>query len=153
MQTTQEIGVFAGRSRWYARLAEVCMLAGEAEEARQNLATAIEVAEAAAEAGYLCSALCLRARHARDFGGDLDAARADLARALLIARRLAIGPAFAKCLFELAGLERRLGEAGSAERKYGNALARFRRYGMPTWAERAEREIGPAGERRAAHSA
>lgn len=144
VRTTSDIGVFAGRSRWCARLAEVCLLAGELEDARQNLETALEVAERAGELGYLCSALQLRATVAIQTGADLTAARDDLANAMLIARRLGLVPSFAKCLYSLATLDERRGHHASAGRKRDRALAWFRRYGMRSWVQAIEEDRVPA---------
>ncbi len=141
VDTAARIGVYAGRSRWCARLAEICMLAGELDEARAHLETAFDVAESAGEQGYLCSALALRARYALQVGADPEDARPDLARALPIARRLGIRPTFAKCLLQLAALERAAGREASARRKCAAALRRFRACAMPAWQQRAREEL------------
>ncbi|MEM9104990.1 MAG: adenylate/guanylate cyclase domain-containing protein [Pseudomonadota bacterium] len=141
VNTSIEIGVFAGRSRWFARLAEIALMAGETDEARKNVAEAISVAENAGELGYLCSALRTRAQLAKLVDSNFNAARDDLARALGIARNLDLKPAFGKCLFDLATIDQLTGDDAGARRKFANAQRRFEQYQMLDWALRSQTEI------------
>ncbi len=129
MHKAEEIGVRAGRSRWCARLAETCLLAGNLPEARENAATAIRFAEDGGELGYLCSALRLRAK-TRVADADLEAAAHDQARATAIARSLQLGPALAKCRFDAGALAHRAGRLTEARRALRLAGTGFARYQM-----------------------
>lgn len=137
VRTAYAIGVFAGRSRWCARLAEIELMAGEIDESRQNTAAAISVAEEAKELGYLCSALRIRARLAVSADNDPVAARVDVIRAMTIAQTLGLEPTFAKCLIDLAHLDQMDGNDASARDKLANARRRFRDCGMGSWEQRA----------------
>jgi len=140
VETALEIGVFAGRSRWCARLAEIYLTAKRTDEARENVKIAIDVSTNAGELSYLASGLQLRARLASEFGEHPSKAYTDLKRAILIARKLRTGPAYARCLFDLSLLERSHRNLESAQRKIANARRQFERLGMMQWAERAEFE-------------
>ena len=149
MQAAERIGVYAGRSRWCARLAEACLAAGLPEEGMAHAETALRLAEAGEEAGYVCSALRLRAKARLWRGGSAEAARQDLLRAAETARRLHIGPALAKAQLDLGLLERMLGRPGPARQHWRRAEAGFRRLGMEVWAgevaaRRDRSDIGPA---------
>jgi class 3 adenylate cyclase/tetratricopeptide (TPR) repeat protein len=129
MREAEEIGIYAGRSRWCARLAEVCILAGEKAAARTHAEAALKLAEDNHEMGYLCSALRLRAK-TRVFDSDLDAAKGDLQRALDVARLLRLGPALAKCHFDTGTLFQCAGRVAEARREWGIAKSAFLRYQM-----------------------
>ncbi len=149
MRKAEEIGGHAGRSRWCARLAEACLLAGELTEARRHAETALRVAEEGGELGYLCSALRLRAK-SRVADGDLDAAAGDLLRATDVARKLQLGPALAKCHFDAGALAHRAGRLTEARRAFRIAGKGFLRYCMPAGTARvghalARLEAGSVG--------
>ncbi|MEX3007983.1 adenylate/guanylate cyclase domain-containing protein [Hoeflea sp. TYP-13] len=146
VNTSMEIGVFAGRSRWCARLAEIALMAGEIDESRKNMAVAISVAENANELSYLCSALKARAQLATRIDSDFITARDDLTRAIDIARNLHLKPAFAKCLLELAYIDQMTGNGVGARRKFANASRRFENCGMHSWARRADNEMDGLNE-------
>ncbi len=138
LETVSRSGVRAGHSRWRARYAEICMLAGQHQEAREQLDQAIDIAEQASEMGYLATALGLRARLVAQAGGDCAAAQRDLDRALRISHRLEIRPNFAKCLYYLAVLEHNQGRHESANRKGRNAIRQFGALHMAAWKALAE---------------
>ena len=144
IQTAEAIGVQAGRSRWCARLAETCMLAGDMTEATRHVQTAIALAERGAEFAYLCSALRLRGTIACR-SGHLESGRSDLERATAIAERLAIGPMVAKCLLDMGYLESSALNPAKAQFLIRDAVAGFRRYRMTTWEYRAEQELARLG--------
>jgi class 3 adenylate cyclase/tetratricopeptide (TPR) repeat protein len=145
VQAADDIGSLAGRSRWWARLSEVCLLAGDLVEAGRHVEAAIHFAQTAEEQGYLCSALRLRGNILSQAGDDTASARRDLTRALALARSLAIGPTVAKCLLDLGALERRAGRASIARTKIGAASTAFHRYKMRHWERRARREAAMCG--------
>ena len=129
MRKAEEIGSIAGRSRWCARLAEACLAAGVLEEARQQAETAVAIAQAGGELGYHCSALRLRAK-IRVFDADPAGAMSDLGRATEIARQLQLGPALAKCHFDMGALAQHSGNLPEARRAFLKARAGFQRYLM-----------------------
>jgi len=129
VQTAEQIGINAGRSRWCARLAEVCLRAQELALAKRHAEAAIRFAEESDELGYLCSALRLRAK-IKASDGDLGDAIADILRAAAIARSLRLGPALAKCHFDHASLLHWTGQPQQAKRQFRLAGAAFQRYGM-----------------------
>lgn len=141
-QAAESIGVNAGRSRWFARLSEVCLIAGRIAEARQHAEKAVEIAEKAGELGYLSSALRLRGMIESQSGSEYGDALADIKQAVRIAHKLAVGPLLAKCLVDLGRVERLLGRPHVAQRWLSEAAARFKHYEMRTWELRAERELG-----------
>ena len=140
MHKAEEIGVRAGRSRWCARLAETCLLAGNLPEARENAEAAIRFAEDGGERGYLCSAQRLRAK-TRVADADLDGAAHDLARATAIARSLQLGPALAKCQFDAGALAHRAGRLTEARRAFRIARNGFARYQMQAGMARADHAL------------
>jgi len=140
VETALEIGVYAGRSRWCARLAEIYLTANMVEEARDNVQIAVDVSTNAGELGYLASGLQLRARLSSMFDAAPAAAYSDLKRAILISRGLRTRPAYARCLFDLSLLERDQRNKKSANRKNACAVQHFRYLGMMQWVERAEAE-------------
>ena len=62
VRAAEDIGISAGKSRWNARLAEVCFCAQKKEEALNYADAAARIADAASEPVYLSSALRLRGR-------------------------------------------------------------------------------------------
>ncbi|MGH7066211.1 MAG: ATP-binding protein [Acetobacteraceae bacterium] len=141
VRAMEDVGIYSGRSRWFARLAEALLLSGQFEEAFEQAELAFKVAEHAGEYGYLCSALRLRSRIGVELGHAAEQARADLARAIVIARKLALGPTVAKCHFERGTLEMRLGQATAARRSLLAARNAFCRYQMSSWATRTEQKL------------
>ncbi|MGH7049060.1 MAG: ATP-binding protein, partial [Acetobacteraceae bacterium] len=107
VRAMEDVGIFSGRSRWSARLAEALLLSGQFEAAFEQAQLALNAAEHAGECGYLCSALRLRARLRVELEQAAEQAFADLARASAIARKLALGPTLAKCHFDRGTLEAR----------------------------------------------
>ena len=140
VETALEIGVFAGRSRWCARLAEIYLIANRMDEARKNIDIAIDVSESAGELCYLASGLQLRARFTRELGESPETAYSDLKQAILITRRLKVKPTYARCLLELSLLERDQQNLTSARRKMLNAARHFEHLGMTEWIKRVEFE-------------
>ena len=140
VRAAEDIGISAGRSRWCARLAEACLIAGDHGEARRYAQTSLELAEASGEQGYGGYAHRLRGRIALA-EGDAAAARADLTRAILRARRLGMAPLVAKCALDLGCVARLAGEPDRARRRLDAARREFQRLRMDAWAERAAREI------------
>jgi tetratricopeptide (TPR) repeat protein len=141
VHAAESTGAYAGRSRWSARLSEVCLIAGDIVEARRHIENAIAIAQNAGEQGYLCSALRLRGKILSQSGNDLDGARADIKRAISIARRLAVGPTIAKCLLDLGRLERIVGGTAAARQDISAAANGFRRYKMRSWGRHARQEL------------
>ena len=144
MHKAEQIGSKAGRSRWCARLAEVCLLAGDAAEARRHAETALTAAEEGGELGYLCSALRLRAK-TRVAAVDPDGAADDLVRATGVARNLQLGPALAKCHFDAGALAHRAGRLAQARRAYQTAGQGFLRYGMAAGTARVGQALAQLG--------
>lgn len=137
VRTAEEIGINAGRSRWCARLAEVCLFAKELALAKHHAETAIRMAEEAGELGYLCSALRLRAKtNASD--GNIGEAFTDVLRAAEIARTLRLGPALAKCHFDHSSLLQGAGQLQEARRGFQIAGNAFQRYGMASGTRRVK---------------
>ena len=137
MRKVEAIGSNAGSSRWCARLAETCLLAGELDDARRQAETAVDFAQGRGELGYLCSALRLRAK-VQVAEDRLDAAASDLLLATSVARTLRLGPALAKCYFDVGALGHRAGRIAEAQRAFQLARKGFVRYGMGSGAARAE---------------
>jgi len=139
VRTAEDIGILAGRSRWYARLAEACLLAGDYAEAMQYTELALQIAHDLHELGYACYALRLRGLIAQRTSRGIDAARADITEACMRARRLGMAPLVAKCSLDLAVLERQAGRPALAHQHFSQALRGFRRLKMASWSERAKR--------------
>lgn len=139
VRAAEDIGIAAGRSRWYARLAEACLLAGDIAEAMQYTELSLQIAQDLHEMGYACYALRLRGLVAQRSSRGIEAARHDLVEASLRARRLGMAPLVAKCALDLAMLERRAGRPALAHQHFNQALRGFRRLKMPSWIERAMR--------------
>lgn len=139
VRTAEDIGILAGRSRWYARLAEACLLAGDYAEAMQYTELALQIAHDLHELGYACYALRLRGLIAQRTSRGIDAARADITEACMRARRLGMAPLVAKCSLDLAVLERQAGRPALAHQHFSQALRGFRRLKMASWSERAMR--------------
>lgn len=140
VRAAEDIGIAAGRSRWHARLGEVCLLAGERGEALRQAEMALDIAGHNREAGYACYARRLRGRIALESSGDtasLRRARTDFLAAAHDARRLQMAPLVAKCELDLADVARRSGRMSLATRHVTQALAAFRQLGMPAWEARA----------------
>jgi tetratricopeptide (TPR) repeat protein len=136
LRTAEQIGIFAGRSRWCARLSEAYFCAGDHTESREQAEAAVRIAEKAQELNYLCSALRLRSK-LKIANQELESGRNDVVRASEIARRLCLAPEIAKCHLQLGILEHRSGSILNARREFNLAQRRFRRLGMDTWAEEA----------------
>jgi class 3 adenylate cyclase/tetratricopeptide (TPR) repeat protein len=138
VRAAENIGISAGRSRWNARLAEVCLSVGARDEALNCVELAEKIAREASEPLYLCSALRLKGRIVAEAYGSIDRGRADMVKALVIARRLDLGPEIAKCHFDLGKLEMRAKKIDAARMELSQADREFRRYGMASWSKRAE---------------
>ncbi|MBS0641221.1 MAG: AAA family ATPase [Proteobacteria bacterium] len=137
VRASEKIGVYAGRSRWCARLSEALLLSGHPREALRKAETAVQIAAQAGEAGYLSSALRLRAR-ARLPSGAFGACLNDVEEAHLIARKFAIGPAIAKSQFDRGTILARMDRLPEAREAYRKAARRFRRYQMTSWLRRCD---------------
>lgn len=131
-----EIGVIAGFSRWCARASEVCLLAGETDEARRHATAAIDFAEREGGPGYLCSALRLQAR-IKTMDADVEGAAHDLELAIDIAREFDLGPALGKCHFDCGVVAHRRGRLADAYRELELARDFFVRHGMSAGVARA----------------
>ena len=140
VRTAEEIGIYAGRSRWHARLAQALLGAGEPDEAHRQAETAMMIAEAANELGYLSSALQMRAKAAVQLGQGLPEARSDLVRALRIATDLGAQPLIAKCLLDLGLLDRTLRGHRFGRDTIARAAELFGRLDMMNWKRFAELE-------------
>lgn len=143
VRAAEDIGIAAGRSRWHARLGEVCLLAGDRGEALRQAEMALDIAGHNGEAGYACYARRLRGRISLESGSDdaaLRQARIDFLAAAHDARRLQMAPLAAKCELDLAEVARRSGRASLAARHVARALAAFRQLGMPGWEARARQQ-------------
>jgi class 3 adenylate cyclase/tetratricopeptide (TPR) repeat protein len=144
VRTAEDIGISAGRSRWYTRLGESCLLAGDAAEAARYAQMAIDLARQEYELGYACYAIRLRGAIALASGQDIETARADILDSQQRAQHLGMAPLAAKCALDLAMIERKAGQPALARRYADQAIAEFRRLGMAAWAERMIREFGAA---------
>jgi len=138
VREAKTIGISAGRSRWYARLAEACLFAGELDEALKNVEEALRIALGASEMIYLCTALRLRGQITYEYNRDIDNSRKDFIQSLAVARRLNLGPELAKCHFELGRLEAHANRGGSAVKELTIAKNTFERYGMNHWVGRVQ---------------
>ena len=151
VRAAEDIGISAGRSRWYARLGEAYLLSGDLREAAACARRAIEIARRSDEQGYWAYAERLRGRVALA-RGDLAEARADLAAAVRRARRLDMAPLIGKCAIDLGAGARLAGRPERARRRFLQAQSAFGRLGMRGWADRAQRELddlvsgAPAGD-------
>ncbi len=130
--------LFAGQSLRVARLAQAFLATGRgAEEARDTVARAVELAEQHGEQGFRAWALRLQAEIAMQVG-DLQAAAVHLEEALAIGVRSEMSPLVARCHLDLAVLRARTGDRTTAERALVTAIAMFRELDMPSWRARAE---------------
>lgn len=145
VRAAEELGVSAGKSRWYARLSESLLLADDPAEAMRCAEASLDYAEAADEQGYACYALRLRGK-IRARAGDLAAARDDVATAMRRAQSLAMGPLVGKCALDLAVIEWRRRDTEGARSLQKEARARFCQLEMDAWAARAALPLSAAAE-------
>jgi len=130
--------LFAGQSLRLARLAQALLATGRgAEEARDTVIRAVELAEQHGEQGFRASSLRLLGEIAMQIG-DLDAAAVHLEEALAVGVRSEMAPLVAHCHLDLAALNARTGDGPAAHRALATAIAMFRELDMPSWRARAE---------------
>jgi DNA-binding CsgD family transcriptional regulator len=84
--------------------------------------------------------------------GDLDAAVAALAEALVLHEQVAMPFSRARTLLVLGRVRRRVGERRAARQALDEALAVFEELGAPRWADRTRDELARVPSRRAAAS-
>jgi class 3 adenylate cyclase/tetratricopeptide (TPR) repeat protein len=141
VQTAEEIGMIAARSRWYARLADTLLMAGEPTEASIWARQSLEIAEVTGEETYACYAIALQAKIDFALRGNLTDAAVALNRAIALADRLRLAPWAAKCRYEAAVIYRDAGEADAARPLFAAAHDAFRTLRMPHWAVQAAHEL------------
>jgi len=126
-----------------AQHAEVCGLAGRAEEALESAQRAAEVARTRGLRGNEAYALRLLGDFA-SHRGSLAAAHEHYWRALALAKELEMRPLVARCHLGLGVLCRHTGDAG-ARQHLTTAVGELSRMGMQTWREQAEAELATLG--------
>ena len=146
VEATERIGVRSGRSRWIARLAEACLIAGDLDEAGRLAAEALQIAADAGERAYCAAGMRLRARVLMAGRRELARARTDLLEACAIARALDARPFLAKCLLDLGRAEAAAGRPGRARMRAAQAVQSFEALGMVDWAAAARTDLAQSGD-------
>lgn len=109
VERTRRIGILVSHANELAWLAEAHLLAGQADIARTHAESAVEVARAHGERGNEALALMLLGE-AHAGLGSVAAGKANFARALRLARRLAMVPVIERCQAGMQAIERQASE-------------------------------------------
>jgi tetratricopeptide (TPR) repeat protein len=139
-------GALANRSRWVARLSEVCRLAGRGEEAWQHAHQALDLARQHKErANEACALHQMGALHADGASPDAAPAEAHYQQALTLAEELGMRPLQAHCHLGLGTLYGKISRLEQARAELATAIDLYRSMDMTFWLPLAEATLMQIG--------
>ena len=140
------MGALANHSRRFARLSEVCRLAGRREEAWQHARQALDLARQHKERANEALALHqLGAVHAHADPPDAARAESHYQQALALAEELGMRPLRAHCHFGLGTLYTQIGRRKQARAELSAAIDLYHAMEMTFWLPQAEAALTKAG--------
>ena len=140
------MGALATHSRRFARLSEVCRLAGCGDEAWQHARQALDLAQQHKERSSEAHALHqLGAVQAHASPPDVAQAEAYYQQALALAEELGMRPLQAHCHFGLGTLYMQIGRRKQARAELSTAIELYRAMDMVFWLPQAEAALTKAG--------
>jgi predicted ATPase/class 3 adenylate cyclase len=132
-------GALHAHSDHIARLSEVCLLAGDHDEAWQHARQALDLALQYRERGYEAYALHqLGAVHAHAAPPDAEPATTHYREALALAEALGMRPLVAHCHRGLGMLYVKIDQRQQADAELSTAIALYRAMDMTVWLPQAE---------------